>query len=303
MAASEKVLVWHGLAVTAGGVGYLAALALSVVFAVIWRIAATPRQRVETGPVSPTELAFLRSEFAPVVTALASLRATGRVTSTRRVDHAVRGAQIDGFTARTLRRVTADAEHTVPRLCRTSRDDLAAMAEELGERGLVTTREQRRRIRLGVLPSVVLVVIGLGYGVYLLTRLTADPHVAATFTLILFPTVMYATFLLPWLLQVRRLTPAGRRLLARERKRLAYLDPAKRPAFETYGPAAVALSAALFGAGALRAVDAGYADAVQAPGVAGGGADGGGGCGGDGGGGGGCGSCGGCGGGGGGCGG
>ncbi|HTM83346.1 MAG TPA: TIGR04222 domain-containing membrane protein, partial [Mycobacterium sp.] len=91
---------------------------------------------------------------------------------------------------------------------------------------------------------------------------------------------------------------------------LAYLEPAKRPAFATYGPAAVALSAALFGTGALWAVDSDYSSAVELAEDSGSGSDGAGcgafcgGAGGCGGGGGGCGGGGGgCGGGGGGCGG
>jgi uncharacterized protein (TIGR04222 family) len=300
MARDESFFEFYGRAVTDAGNGYLVALAAAALFAVIWRITATPRQRREIGPVSATELAFLRSDVAPVVTALASLRATGRVTSARTVDHAIRGTPIDGFTAGMLRRVTGDPIHTVPRLYLTSRDNLATMAEQLGERGLVMTPQQRRRIRWGVAPSAVVVLFGVGYCIYLVTKLADAPDLAITFAVVLFPTILYGAFVLPWLLQVRRLTPAGRRFLAQERKRLAYLDPAKSPAFETYGPAAVALSVALFGAGALRAVDGSYADAVQAAGVAGG-SDGGGGCGascgGDGGGGGGgCGGCGGCGG-------
>jgi len=300
MSRDESFFEFYRRAVTDVGNGYLVALGAAALFAVVWRIALTPRQRGEVGPVSATELAFLRSEVAPVVTALASLRATGRVTSSRKVDHKVRTREIDGFTASMLRRVGGDPIHTVPRLYRTSRADLNAMREQLGERGLVTTPAQRRQIRLGVAPSIVVMLFGVMYGVYLVTQFARDPDLGFTFGVMVVATVLYGLAVLPWLWQVRRLTPAGRRLLAQERRRLAYLDPAKRPAFETYGPAAVALSVALFGAGALRAVDGSYADAVQAPGVAGG-SDGGGGCascaGGDGGDGcSGCGGCGGCGG-------
>ncbi|OKH71507.1 hypothetical protein EB74_25410 [Mycobacterium sp. SWH-M5] len=305
MATDESFFEFYGRAVAEWGNRYLVALALAATFAVIWRIVMTPRKPATAEQISATELAFLRSDVAPVVTALASLRATGRVTSSRKVDHGVRDTDIDGFTGQVLRRVTGDPRHTVAGLCRASKDDLVALEEQLGERGLVMTRQQRTRIRWGVAPSIVVMLLGVGYGTHLVTRLADDPDLTVTFMVVVFATVLYGVFVLPWLLQVKRLTPAGRRLLAGERKRMAYLHPAKSPAFETYGPSAVALSVALFGAGALWVVDGSYADAVQAPGVAGG-PDGGGGCGascGGGDGGSGCSSCGGCGGGGGGCGG
>lgn len=282
-------------AITPAGYGYLAALATTIVFAVVWRIATTPRRPAVTEPISATELAFLRSDIAPVVASLATLRASGRVTANGRVDRAALFPETDPFVGRVLDRVAADPEHTVPGLYAASSDDLAALEEQLSRRGLVRTSAERARMRWGTAPSIVAMAVGIGYGVYLATQLS--PHhadYAVTLVAIAIATVLYGVLVLPHLLAVDRLTRAGRRLLADQQEKLAYLEPAKQPAFDTYGPTAVALSVALFGTGALWAIDSDYSTSVQLAGSSSGGADGGGcgaSCGGDGGGG--CGGCGG----------
>ncbi|MFV8049307.1 TIGR04222 domain-containing membrane protein [Mycobacterium sp. 48b] len=300
----EKLIDRYAEAITAEGYGYLAALATTVVFAVLWRIATTPRRAAVTEPISATELAFLRSDIAPVVTSLAGLRASGRITANRRVDGAVRSPEIDGFTGRVLERAGADPDHTVPGLYAASGDELAALEAQLSRRGLVRSTAERTRMRWGTAPSILVMALGVGYGIYLLTSLSDRPIHAVTFTAVALATVLYGALVLPHLLGVDRLTRAGRRLLAARQRELAYLEPARQPAFDTYGPAAVAMSVALFGTGALWAVDSDYSTSVQLAGDSSGGADGGGcgaSCGGDGGGGGGgcgggCGGCGGCGG-------
>lgn len=289
-------------AITVQGYGYLLALAATVVFAVAWRTAWAPRRPAVTEPISATELAFLRSEIAPVVTALASLRAVGRITTTGLVDRAVRTRETDPFTERVCKRVAADSGHTVPGLYAASRRDLAALESHLSERGLVRTRAERALMRWGTAPSIAVMLVGIGYAIYLMTAFSEHPVHPVTFTAVVVATILYAAIVLPALLQVNRLTRAGRRLLAARQKGLAYLEPARRPAFETYGPAAVAMSVALFGTGALWLLDAGYSGSVHLAGSAAtAGDDGGSSCGGsscgDGGGGGGCGGgCGGCGG-------
>jgi hypothetical protein len=157
-------------------------------------------------------------------------------------------------------------------------------------------------MRWGTAPSVLVTLFGFGYSVYLLTRLINHGHLghAVEFAMVLATTALYATVVLPALLTVDRLTRAGRRLLEAEQGCLSYLRPAERPAFATYGPSAVALSVALFGTGALWAIDADYSTSVELAGGSSGGTDAAGcgaSCGGDGGGsgcgGGGCGGCGG----------
>lgn len=305
----DQVEMYFGV-ITREASAYLIALAAAAVFAVVWRVATAPRRPMSTERISTTELAYLRSEVAPVVAALAGLRADGRITRNRRVDRAVQAdPEIDPFTGQLLEQVATDPEHTVSRLFDASRGDLLALERRLSRRGLVRTRAERARMRWGTAPSVLVLLFGVGYCVYLITQFSR-PGTVMTFGFVFVPTVLYGVMALPLLLTVDRLTPAGRRLLAAEQKRLAYLEPAKRPAFATYGPAAVALSAALFGTGALWAVDSDYSSAVELAEDSGSGSDGAGcgafcgGAGGCGGGGGGCGGGGGgCGGGGGGCGG
>ena len=292
------------------GRAYLIALVGTTVLAVCWRFAMAPQRPVVAEPISPTELAYLRSDVAPVVTALASLRAGGRITEDGRVDSTVGGVEPDSFTRKVLKRVAVDPDHTVPGLYVASRLDIAEMEQELAERGLVRTPADRTRMRWGTVPSIVLILVGVCYIVYLATHMSAATvDKVPTVIVMIVASVIYGAFILPNLLDINRLTRAGKRLLAAQERQYAYLKPSKRPAFETYGVAAVALSAALFGTGALWAIDPDYSSAVQAAGGAGG--DGtGGGCGGGsscggascGGGGGGCGSgcgsgCGGCGGG------
>ncbi|MDV3130347.1 TIGR04222 domain-containing membrane protein [Mycobacterium sp. 21AC1] len=280
--------------------GYLGALAAAAVFAVAWRIVTTPRRRPVTEPISATELAFLRSDIAPVVTALAVLRSNGRITADRHVDRAASaGPHADQFSEQMLERAAADPEHTVPSLYAASQDDLAALEERLSVRGLTRTRAERIRIRWGAAPAIAIMALGTGYFAYLVTQLSDRPDQIAPLAVMVPATAVYGVLVVPRLLRVDRLTRAGRRLLAAEQERLSYLEPAKQPAFATYGPAAVALSVALFGTGALWAVDGDYSTAVDLSGGSSGGDGGGCGasCGGDGGGcGGGCGGCGGCGG-------
>ncbi|WP_131814479.1 TIGR04222 domain-containing membrane protein, partial [Mycolicibacterium fortuitum] len=227
----EQLMERFATAMTAEANWYLAALVAAAVFAVLWRIITTPRRQASADPISPTELAFLRSDVAPVVAALAGLRAGGRITGNGRVDRAVpAGAQDDRFTEQTLARVAADPEHTVPGLYAASGEDLAALEEQLSRRGLLRTQSERSRMRWGVAPSFPILVAGIGYCVYLATHADQHPSYVAPLVVLILATLGYLVGVLPLLLKVDRLTRAGRQLLAAEKARLAYLDPSKRPA-------------------------------------------------------------------------
>lgn len=284
------------------GYWYLGALISTVVFAVVWRVKTDPRRPADTAALSVTELAFLRSQVAPVVTALAGLRAGGRIGADGRPDPTVCATTTDTFSERVFAHVSTNPGHTVASLVRACRHDLAAMENNLASRGLVRTESERMRMRLGVLPSVAVTAGGIALVVHGVVELPvrAVERDAVVIPVILFPTLLCAVLVAPALLTVKRLTRAGRELLIAEQKKLSYLAPAKRPAFGTYGPASVAMSAALFGTGALWLCDPAYATAVDLAGSSnhgGGSSCGGSSCGGDGGGGGGCGGCGGSGGG------
>ena len=127
----DQMIEMYTRAMTAEARGYLVVLAATAVFAVVWRIATTPYRRAVTQPISATELAFLRLETAPVVAALAGLRASGRITRNRRVDRAVQaGPESDPFTDQVLEQVVTDPKHTVAGLLDASRGDLLAVVAE-----------------------------------------------------------------------------------------------------------------------------------------------------------------------------
>jgi len=302
----EKMFERYVESMPAGVSWYLIALTATAVFAVVWRIATTPRRPVTTDPLSATELAFLRSEVAPVVTVLTALRAGGQITTSGHLGRPARGAAADWFSEQVLRRVAADPRHTVADLVKAARPDLDGLEHQLSSRGLMRTQAELGRMRVGSVPAVMVTISGIVYAIYLLVHLVGGQReLTPALTVVIVSTLLYATVVLPALLVVNRLTREGRRVLTAQEKNLSYLDPAKRPAFGTYGPGAAAMSAALFGTGALWLLDRDYAAAVELAGDAssGGGASCGGSSCGDGGGGGGCGSGGGCGGCGGGCGG
>ena len=271
--------------------GLLAALAGTIAFAVAWRIIITAGRRSVTEQPTATALAYLRSDAAPVVAALAGLRASGRVTEDGRVDRAVpAGPESDWFVERVLQRIADTPGHTVQTLIDESRGDLLVLEQWLSDRGVMRSAAQRAGIRWGAVPALVVLAMVIGYCGYVLTRLPEQFSAGAWLTLAVFVPVALVTLMC--LFSVGKRTRTGRRLLTAQQHRLDFLRPSRRPAFATYGPAAAAASAALFGTAALWALDPGYATSVALNGDADGSGAGCGGtsCGGDGGGcGGGCG--------------
>ena len=301
----DRIIDFYAGSITGLMYGILAALVAATAFALLWRFIMPSRRPVVTEQISPTELAYLRSDAAPVVTALAALRASGRITTDGRVDPSrPAGRESDWFTEQVLRHVANDPEHTVRSLIAASRGELTVLEKRLSDRGLMRSSAERARIRWGTAPALVVVVMGIAVCVYQVMELPARSTTGAILMLTLF-LGPYGVVVLPALFSVDRRTRAGRKVLKAQEDQQEFLKPARRPAFATYGPAAAAMSAALFGTGALWAVDPDYATSVGLNGDGDGGGDGGGcgascgGCGG-GGGGGGCGGCGGGGGGGGG---
>lgn len=299
----DRVIDFYTSSLTGFHYGLLAAVCASTVFALVWRFVPPARPAIAADGVSATELAYLRSDSAPVVTALAGLRASGRIAADGRVDPCVpAGPESDWFTERVFQRVAAKPEHTVRSLIAASRGDLPILEKRLCDRGLMRAAAERARIRWGAAPALVAVAMGIAFCLYQAMHLPGRHNTGSIAMLMLF-LLPYSAAVLPFLFSVDRRTRAGRKALKAQQRRLRYLRPDQRPAFATYGPAAVAMSAALFGPAALWVIDSDYATAVELNGDGDGGGDGGGcgaSCGGDGGGGGGGGGCGGCGGGGGG---
>lgn len=297
----QEIIDFYASSITEPMWAILAALAATTAFALVWRFIAPAGAPAVTDGITATELANLRSDAAPVVAALAGLRASGRITTDGRVDPSVpAGPESDWFSERVLQRVALDPSSTVRTLIIASRGDLPALQKRLSERGLAPTAAERIRIRLGAVPALAATAIGVAFCIYQITHgsMRDSAPLILLLGIIIGP---YAVLVLPALFRVSRCTRAGRRLLTTQQKQQEFLKPSRRPAFSTYGPAAAATSSALFGTAALWAVDPDYATALELNGDAGGGDGGGCGasCGGDGGGGGGAG-CGGCGGGGGG---
>jgi len=299
----DRIIDFYISSITGPIYAILAILAATTVFALVWRFLTPSAPPVVPHGISATELAYLRSDAAPVVTALAGLRASGRITTDGRVDPSVPpGPESDWFTERVLQRVAGNPEHTVRSLIVASRGDLPVLEKRLCDCGLMRPAAERARIRWGAVPALAAAAVGIAFCVYQFAfAAMSAKSTAGTILLLSIVLAPYATAVLPALFSVDRRNRAGRKLLKTQQKRQEFLKPTRRPAFTTYGPAAVATATALFGPAALWAVDPDYATSIELNGDADGGGDGAGcgaSCGGDGGGGGGGGD--GCGGGGGG---
>jgi uncharacterized protein (TIGR04222 family) len=237
----------------------------------------------------PQDLAHLNGGASLAVFAtLSAMRLRGWVAlsggTVRAADHPGPGATeleraIHGVTGRPLRRVALPAQPAV-------RAALDASAERLVRAGLLLSEDARRRLRQGAWAMVAVAVLGL-------LRLVAGIGGGRPVGLLLVELV--AVVVAAGLMRgtVPRRTRLGDQVLAELRSRQHELDPANKPDWTVYGPAAAALGIGLHGVGALWASDPALATELEAQRTAaasgssgpvgvgdGGGSDGGGGCGG-----------------------
>lgn len=295
------------LAMTSGDTWGISGPAFLVAYlllaAVVWVASArTRRALADAGssgavPADPHDLAYLNGgPDLAVTSALAAMHLTGTVAPSKGQIHAV-GRPAPGADAleRAIHFTTGSPVNRarLP-LHRPVRTALDAIGKRLVAHGLLLSDTQRARIR--AVGWWMVAVAGLG-----LVRLLAGIADGRPVGFLVVALLAVAVVALVQLLRAPRRTRAGDRLLTRLRGEHHELDPAQRPDWVAYGPAAAALGIGIFGVSAVWASDPALAEelAVQKAAAGGdggssfvGGGDGGGG-GGDGGGGGGGGGCGG----------
>ncbi|CAM3387557.1 TIGR04222 domain-containing membrane protein [Tsukamurella hominis] len=244
---------------------FLYCLLGGIAFALTWRfLTAVRRPVVEHPPLTVAEIACLRSWQAPLVATMGLLRAGGHLDADGRADPAQPlPPATDEFTRRMLHRLDG-SQFSVNLLLHDQLVPLRDLEDGLARRGYLRTSGERWRTRFGAVPLAAVVVAGIVCTPVL--ALTGRHPVEAAVMSFLVPSVLTAVFLVPPLMSVPRTTRAGKRLLAAEQARASYLKPALRPAFATYGAAAVGLSVALFGTAALWQIDPRYAAAMAVAG-------------------------------------
>ncbi|MEO3783349.1 TIGR04222 domain-containing membrane protein [Actinocorallia sp. B10E7] len=240
-------------------------LALFAVAAVaLWLLAMGLRRLAMAGrtPVRelhPYELAYLDGGRARVVAAsLAALRLVGAVDARRNGSLRVTGSPGPASTPldqAVLQAIAVGAwskdlvsHHLV-------RPHLNRLHDSLVAEGLLNGAREKKRIRLAVLPLVLLLALG---ALRVAAGLQNDRPVG--FLLLLMACVAGAALLL---LGVPEHTGAAKRMLREARDRYGALRPSSSPDWRSYGPEAAALSVAVFGVTALTVMDPDFASAAE----------------------------------------
>lgn len=220
-----------------------------------------PDRLTGPAPTDPHDLAYLNGgPDLAVTSALAAMHLTGTVAPSKGRIHAV-GRPAPGADA--LERAihfTTGSPVTRSRLPlhRPVRTALDTIEKRLVSIGLLLPETQRRRIR--AVGWWMVAVAGLG-----LLRFLAGVAEGRPVAFLVVALLAVAAVGLVQLVHAPRRTRAGDRLLTRLRDEHHELDPAQRPDWVAYGPAAAALGIGLFGASAVWASDPALAEelAVQ----------------------------------------
>ncbi|WDZ84176.1 TIGR04222 domain-containing membrane protein [Micromonospora cathayae] len=129
---------------------------------------------------------------------------------------------------------------------------LDQLRQDLENRGLALSAEQRRSARLG--PFLLLVLLAVG-----VLRLIAGLGNGRPVGLLLVSLLVLGVVFVVQMARVPHRTRAGRQALSSLRTHYRYLAPASAPAYGTYGAAGAAMSVAVFGAAALWTLDPAFA--------------------------------------------
>ncbi|UAK30741.1 TIGR04222 domain-containing membrane protein [Nocardia asteroides] len=254
--------------------------------------AADPETDTVTAPgaeLTPPELGMLFGDQNATLASMARLRAVDTIdsaaTPVRTLTAQERG-QLDPFTMSVYDRLTVGQRKTVRAVVDGSPGAFDALRTRMVDLGYFPGPGMRHGLRDAGMPILVTGALGV---VRVIAGASHGNPVGLVVALVIAQALCY------WLVVRKpRLTPLGVRAREAATQRSGHLRPTNSPSYATYGAESAALAAAVFGIGALIALDPGLAQAVAPPGESGGG---GGDSGGDGGGGGGgCGGCGGCGG-------
>ncbi|WP_051021320.1 TIGR04222 domain-containing membrane protein [Nocardia araoensis] len=271
-------------------------LVLIAVLVGIWLRSRATRADPETDSVTAPgaeltspELGMLYGDQNAVLAAMARLRGLDAIDSAAAPVRTLTPQELgrlDPFTVSVYDRLAAGQRKTVGAIAGGSLDALRTRMVDLG---YFPGPEMRHGLRDAGIPILVTGALGL---VRIIAGASHGNPVGVLVVLVLAQAVAY------WLVVRKpRLTALGVRARDAASERNRHLRPSNSPSYATYGAESAALAAAVFGIGALVALDPGLAQAVAPPSASGGG-DGGGDSGGDGGGcgsgcGGGCGGCGG----------
>ncbi|MGK8502974.1 TIGR04222 domain-containing membrane protein [Nocardia asiatica] len=194
--------------------------------------------------------------------------------------------QLDPFTVLVYDRLQFGSRKTVDAIVDGSAGAVEALRTRMIDLGYLPGPALRHGLRDAGMPILVTGALGV---VRVIAGASHGNPVGLLVALVVAQAICY------WLVvRTPRLTALGVRARDAAKQRNGHLRPTNSPSYATYGAESAALAAAVFGIGALIALDPGLAQAVAPPNSSGGGGDSGGD--GGGGGGGGCGGCGGCGG-------
>lgn len=245
---------------------YLVIAVGAVVAALMFRRAALMDTSRSPGAqvLNPVEAAILFDDRRAVLAALAELRGYEYIESDGAPLLAL-GPATDPFVRSVFDRLASGAQRRVGAIVTASIVPLAQLRTRLIEYGYLCGPQQRRAVGLAAIPVWAVVAIG---GVRLVAG--AANHRSVGFLVVV---VLVLVAVGMRLMRCPRLTPRGEAIRTEMLGGNSHLRPSNAPAFATYGPAAAALSVALFGVAAIWALDPALAAAagMMAPGVSGGG--------------------------------
>ncbi|WP_228782725.1 TIGR04222 domain-containing membrane protein [Nocardia abscessus] len=252
---------------------------------------ADPESEAVTAPgaeLTLPEVGMLFGDQNAALAALARLRGIEAIDSAAapvRALTAQERARLDPFTVSVYDRLAAGQSKTARAIVDGSPGAVDALRTRMVDLGYLPGPAMRHGLRDAGMPILVTGALGV---VRVIAGASHGNPVGLLVVLLIAQVICY------WLVVRKpRLTPLGVRARDAATARNGHLRPGNSPSYATYGAESAALAAAVFGIGALIALDPGLAQAVVPPSSSGGGGDSGGDGGGCGGGGGGCGGCGG----------
>ncbi|WP_280412090.1 TIGR04222 domain-containing membrane protein [Nocardia asiatica] len=235
------------------------------------------------------EVGMLFGDRNAALAAMARLRGIEAIDSAAapiRALTAQERTRLDPFTVLVYDRLQFGSRKTVDAIVDGSAGAVEALRTRMIDLGYLPGPALRHSLRDAGMPILVTGALGV---VRVIAGASHGNPVGLLVALVVAQAICYCL-----VVRTPRLTALGVRARDAAKQRNGHLRPNNSPSYATYGAESAALAAAVFGIGALIALDPGLAQAVAPPNSSGGGGDGGGGDGG--GGGGGCGGCGGCGG-------
>ncbi|MFT4128223.1 MAG: TIGR04222 domain-containing membrane protein [Gordonia sp. (in: high G+C Gram-positive bacteria)] len=204
---------------------------------------------------------MLGSEHAAVLAAIGELRGCGALDPVGRPLPTQQWTlvQVHPFTRRVFAEITANHGRPRFRVVTACRHDVRRLRDDLAARGLMTPSPA---------PAALIAVTTLMLGGLILLFAPYPGTSAITVAAGLAMTIVCFA-VTSWVGRRGRRTRLGTAVLRREQLTHAALHPRNLPSLLTYGPTALAYSAALFGPSAIRTLDPGLGTAPYLGGIAG----------------------------------